>query len=139
MRDERLGSFVSPTVSARALRRIQDEMSARKINQTDLAGLLGWTQSRVSKILNQRINLEVDDLAAICFAINLSIVEAVRDHGLEFLAEMTPSELRILEQLRLMPPHLFDAFATFLNARTSTTIESRGATPRRTRFGRARQ
>jgi transcriptional regulator with XRE-family HTH domain len=75
-------------------------MQRLALNQADLAGLIGWTQSKVSKVLNGETVLTVDDLEALCFGVSLRISEAVRDHGLEFCAEMTPQELRVLEELR---------------------------------------
>jgi transcriptional regulator with XRE-family HTH domain len=75
-------------------------MQRLTLNQADLAGLIGWTQSKVSKVLNGDTVLTVDDLEALCFGVSLRISEAVRDHGLEFSAEMTPQEFRVLEELR---------------------------------------
>lgn len=102
-------------------------MAAKNLNQADVAGRLEWTQSRVSKLLNGKVDLSVDILAALCFAVDVSLVEVVRDHGLEFCAEMTPSELRILERLRQLPPQVFEALMTLLQARTKTLIEGRYA------------
>jgi transcriptional regulator with XRE-family HTH domain len=91
---------MTETVSRRACERIRAEMQRLALNQADLAGLIGWTQSKISKVLNGETDLSVDDLEALCFGVGLRISEAVRDHGLEFCAEMTPQEFRVLEELR---------------------------------------
>lgn len=109
---------MADAVSERARRRLRDEMAAKNLNQADVAGRLEWTQSRVSKLLNGKVELSVDDLAALCFAVDVSLVEVIRDHGLEFCAEMTPTELRMLERLRQLPPPLLEALMMLVNART---------------------
>jgi len=124
--------------SDRAIQRLKDEMERKNLNQTDVAALLGWEPSRVSKILTRKIELKVDDLALLCFALNLSLVEVVRDHGLEFCAEMRPAELRILERLRQLPPHVFEALITLLSVRATTRLEPRSATKKKPIFGRPR-
>lgn len=91
---------MTDSASRRACERIRAEMQRLALNQADLAGLIGWTQSKVSKVLNGETDLSVDDLEALCFGVGLRISEAVRDHGLEFCAEMTPQEFRVLEELR---------------------------------------
>ena len=75
-------------------------MLRRRINQAALADRIGWTQSKVSKVLNGETALCVDDLEALCSGVGLRLTEVVRDHGLEFCAELTPAELRVLEGLR---------------------------------------
>jgi transcriptional regulator with XRE-family HTH domain len=89
--------------SRRACERIRAEMQRLTLNQADLAGIIGWTQSKVSKVLNGETVLTVDDLEALCFGVHVRISEAVRDHGLEFCAEMTPKELRLLDELHRRP------------------------------------
>lgn len=74
--------------------RFREEMARKKISHRDVAGILGWSQSRVSHILNGRVEMSIDDVAEFAFAVGLTIVEAVRDRGLEFCAEMTPTELK---------------------------------------------
>lgn len=110
---------MADAASVRARARIRAEMEKRHLSQRDVANLLGWTQSRVSKNLNARIELGVDDLESLCFAVGISLTESVRDHGLEFCAEMTPTELRILENLRGLPAPERDAIATLLRVKSS--------------------
>lgn len=93
------------TVADRVRVRLLEQMRKQKVSQRDLSGLLGgtragWSHGRVAKILTGRTDLKVDDLAAICFVLDFSIVEALRDRGLEFMAEMTPSELDVLTLMR---------------------------------------
>lgn len=83
--------------------RIREEMAARAIQQRDVAGITGWSQSKVAKILQNQMVLTVDILEGFAFALNLSPVELVRDRGYEFCAELTPTELRILQVMRDRP------------------------------------
>lgn len=117
------------TVAARARRRIREEMTRQDLNQSDVAGRLGWTQSRISKALSgHNKTLDVDDLAALCFAVGLSLVEAVRDHGMEFCADMTPTELRVLERYRQLEPAERDAYLTLMRViGPQTRLEERRA------------
>lgn len=116
-------------LAERARARIRDEMSRKKLSQRDVAGLLGgWSQSRVAKLLTGRVEIGLTDLDSLCFAVGLSPVEAIRDHGLEFLAEMTPTELRILERLRQIPKPTVDALIQILDMHKTTRMEQRRAT-----------
>ena len=69
------------TAAQRACARIREEMHRRKLSQVDLANLIGWTQSKVSKVLHGETELTVEDLAALCFGVSLRLTEAVRDQG----------------------------------------------------------
>lgn len=105
-------------------------MSRQKLSQRDLADLLGWkSQSRVAKLLTGRVEFNIDDLEAICFAIGLSVTEAVRDQGLEFCAELTPTELRLLERFRQLQPYQLDAVMTLLDIKGKTRQQERRAAP----------
>lgn len=86
--------------SDRALQRIREEMTERKISQRDLASTLKCSQGRVAKILNGNVNLRVNDLETLAHAVGIRLSEAVRDRGVEFYAEMTPSEVRLLDKIR---------------------------------------
>ena len=120
------------SASIRARARIRAEMETRHLSQRDVAGILGWTQSRVSKNLNARVELGLDDLESLCFAVGITLTEAVRDHGLEFCAEMTPSELRILERIRQLKPDVLQAVMTLIQVNATTRNETRGVTKSRT-------
>jgi transcriptional regulator with XRE-family HTH domain len=96
----------TPPASQRVRLRLKEELAARDISQRELAEILTqqtedeWTQSTVGKVLNGNVELTVDDADAIAKALRLFLTEAVRDRGLEFYAEMTPTELRLLEMIR---------------------------------------
>jgi transcriptional regulator with XRE-family HTH domain len=120
-------SDMADSLSERVRRRLRDEMAAKNLNQADVAGRLQWTQSRVSKLLNGKVDLRLEDVEALCFSVDISIVEVVRDHGLEFCAEMSPSELRILERLRQLPPQVVEALMMLLQTRLKTRVEDRYA------------
>ncbi len=92
------------SLSHRVLARIRHEMRDKKISQPDLAGMLHCSQSRISKILTEAAKLKVDTLGDLCQIVGLAVTEVVRDRGMEFVAEMTPTELRILEHIRGMSP-----------------------------------
>lgn len=102
-------------------------MSRKGLTQRDMAGILGWSQSRISKNLNARIELGLNDLAALCFGVGISLTEAVRDRGMEFCAEMTPTELRLLERVRALSPNQQAAVMTVLHI---TPPEGRRAAPK---------
>lgn len=114
--------------SDRARARIREEMARKNLNQTDLANLLKWTQSRMSKILNGRTEMGVDELSELAWAAGISMTEIVRDHGLEFCAEMTPTELRFLERLRQLTPDMRDAYLKTMAVHINTRAEDRRAT-----------
>lgn len=128
------------TLSDRVRERIREEMTAKKLSQRDLAGILEWSQGRVAKLMTGRVKITVDDLAALCFAVSIQPSEAVRDRGLEFFAEMTPTELRILEKLRSADKGYYDAILTILHVRPSLTAERYATKPHPpgAKFGKAR-
>jgi transcriptional regulator with XRE-family HTH domain len=107
--------------------RLREEMDRLDLSQRDVANLLKWSQSKVAHQLTGRVEMSVDDLAELCFALNLNPTEAVRDRGMEFCAEMTPTELRILERIRQLPPPVLAAIMTLLDVRTKTRPEDRHA------------
>ena len=132
-------SEVTAPVARRIRQRLKEEIKARGITQTDLGDALSkltrefWSQSKVGKVLNGHVGLQLDDLAAICEVIGISLAEAVRDRGLEFYAELTPSEVRIIEELRKDPPAKQFVIDT-LHIR-QTRVENPAPTPR-PRLGR---
>lgn len=89
--------------------RLRDTLHARKISQQKLCELLTertgetWHIQRMSKLMNGRLNLRVEDLVLICKAAGISLVEIVREPGREFVSDVTPSELRLLEAIRDHP------------------------------------
>lgn len=115
------------TLSEDVRLRLRDEMTRLELSQRDVAGLLGWSQSKVAHILTGHVVLSVDDLADFCFALGIRITEAVRDRGLQFCAEMTPSEFRTLEKIRQLPPPVLDAVMTLLDVKKKTNAPERHA------------
>lgn len=121
---------------------IREKMRERRLSQREVSDLLGgaangWSQSRVAKLLAGTRELDVDAMESLCFAVGVSVTEAVRDRGLEFCAEMTPTELRVLERVRALPPAVLQALMTMLDIHPSS-IEPRGATKRKEILGKPR-
>lgn len=108
------------TAAARVRQRLRDEMDLRGISQRRLTELINsrvpdnWTQSKLGKVLTGRVELRVEDMDLIASALGISLVEVVRDRGLEFVAELTPTELRLLERLRALSPDERGAILTIL-------------------------
>lgn len=113
-------------LSDRVRARLRDEMSRRAVSQRDLAGLLNTNQSRISKLLNGRTAMDVDDLEEVAVALGLAPTEAVRDQGLEFCSEMTPTELRLFQLLR-KDLRLFALVLEMCEIRTKTNKPERHA------------
>lgn len=91
------------TPAERAVLRIREEMAERRITQRDLSDKLRCSQGRVAKLMNGGLHLRFNDVATLAEAVGITMVEAVRDRGLEFFAELTPDEVRLLEGLRQRP------------------------------------
>lgn len=108
------------SVADRIRHRLKDEMQARGLSQRDVALLITeqtgerWNQADVQKIVSGYIELKMNDLAAIADAIGITLCEAVRDPGREYVADLTPSEVRLLQRLQRRP-EMLDAIMTLLN------------------------
>lgn len=122
----------------RVRQRLKDEKARRHLSERELAQLLSWSQSKVAQKFAGRTPITLDELDALCFALSLAPTEAVRDHGLEFCAEMTPTELRFLERLRQLPPEVRDGLFGLLNVAPHTRLETRGAGKRADRLKKIR-
>lgn len=106
--------------------RLREALYQRQISQRKLAAQLEadtgdtWTQSRLHKVLTGRVELRLDDLARIAAAAGLSLVDLVREPGRELVADLTPTELRLIHALRdhpaIMRP-LVDVVATLTPTR----------------------
>lgn len=134
------------SVAGRVRLRIKEELEARELSQRDLADLISrrstevWTQSRIGKVLKGRVRLCVEDVALIADVLDLPLSEIVRDRGLEFYAEMTPTEVRIIERLR-QRKEVAQALLTVLDIRVPSTGSTGGgkrpdAVPPRRKRGR---
>lgn len=116
-----------PTVTQRILTRIQEEMARLELSQRDVAAFSGLSESKISKLRHGVLDLGLEDAGKLSAAVGLSLTEAVRDRGMEFCAEMTPTEMRFLELLRAMTQADRDAFFQLAGAKVKT--EPRRALP----------
>lgn len=123
------------TPAHKALMRIREEMTERKISQRDLAEALNCSQGRVAKIMGGGVNLRFNDLAILAAAVKLPLVETVRDRGLEFYAEMTPSEVRLLERIR-QRPEVLEGLMQILGMKAPQVPKERPSAPKRNKVGR---
>ena len=117
------------TAAERAILTIREAMTRKGLVQEDLAGFLKCSQSKIAKLLNGRMDLTVNELDRLCFGVGISLVESVRDRGLEFCAEMTPTELRLLESIRQMDPQLRDLLLYFAGIKKATSPERYATDP----------
>lgn len=116
-------------LSERALRRIREEMRAKRISQPDLASMMGTHQSWISKLMTGFADLKLDTLAEICLHLGLPVSEVIRDQGMEWYAEMTPTEKRVFDAYRALTPDEKDLFERLLyRARPAPPVERRHAT-----------
>jgi transcriptional regulator with XRE-family HTH domain len=120
-----------------ARQRIREEMERKDINTRDLAQMLGWSQGKVGHLLTGYTAMGLDELERLCFGIGLSPVEAIRDRGLEFCSEMTPTQLRILQRVQQLPKYE-DAILTLLDVRHHTVPQGRRAAAHRPPPGKAK-
>jgi len=104
-------------------------MAEKHYTQRDVAGLTGWSQSRIAKVLSGRTAIDIDELGEFCAAIGLSLVETVRDPGMEFVADLAPLELRVLERFRAIDPKLQEAVLTILNVKKPTAPQRYATDP----------
>lgn len=118
-----------PRLSEQVRIRLREEMAVKDMSQRDVAGILTWSQSRVAHLLNGRVEMSIDDLAEFAQALGLSPTEVVRDRGMEFVAEMTPSEMRFLERLRQLTQLQRDGLMVLLHITTTTQAQERRAAP----------
>lgn len=114
-------------IGDRVRHRLREEMARLKRGQQDIADLVQWTQSRVAQKLTGRTPITLEELDALAFAVDLPVTELVRDHGLEFCAEMTPTELRVLERFRQLAPDQQHALMTILDVKATTKRQDRRA------------
>ena len=89
--------------------RLRDLLQQRGVSQTELTRRLTratgdeWLIDHVSKLLRGEIRLRVEDVLVMCEVADLSLVELFREPGREFVADLTPTELRLLHALRDHP------------------------------------
>jgi transcriptional regulator with XRE-family HTH domain len=110
----RLNSGAVSRLNDQVRERLREEIARKGLSQRELADQLQWSQSRVAKLLTGRVELSLNDLEGFCIVLQLRPTEAVRDKGLEFCKELTPSTFRLFEQLE-RTPRLLDAFLAIAN------------------------
>lgn len=123
------------TLSEQVLTRLREEITRQDMSQRDLAGLLGWSQSRVAHILNKRVELTVNDMEDFCSVLRIRPTEAVRDRGLEWCADLTPTEHKALLNLQQASEKLRSHILGILEVKVA---EARRATPRKPILGKPR-
>jgi len=123
----------------RARRRVREELDRKGVTQPDIAGQLQWSQSKVAQKLTGRTPWTLQELESLCFVAGLSPIEAIRDQGLEFCTDMTPTEFRLFERLRQLTPSQLDAVIVLIDVASNTRAqERRAAAPRPKRGPRNR-
>jgi len=101
-----------PLISARIRADLRDRLAHRRLSQRAIAAQASrlldeqWTQSRVHKILTGYVSLHVDDLQVLAHIAGVTLTELVREPGREYVADLTPSELRLLRAVRDNPTTL---------------------------------
>ena len=89
--------------------RLRQMLQDKGISQSRLCQLLTaatgepWLIQRMGKLLNGQILLRVEDLVLMARAADISLVEIVREPGKEFMADLTPSELKMIHTMRDRP------------------------------------
>jgi transcriptional regulator with XRE-family HTH domain len=89
--------------------RLRDLLHTRGVSQTELTRRLckhtgeDWLIDHVSKLLRGEIRLRVEDVLLMCEVSSVSLVELFREPGREFVADLTPTELRLIHALRDHP------------------------------------
>lgn len=117
------------TLNDRVRERLRTEKDRLKLTERDIAGMINWGQSKVAQKLGGRTPITMNELESLCFAMSLAPTEAVRDPGLEFVTEMTPTELRMFERIRKMTADQRAALLVVLNV--APVLEPRRALPKK--------
>ncbi len=129
--------YKSVKASDRARDRLKDEVARQGVSQRDLAKRLqkrdpsdDWTQGRVAKILNGKVKLTVDAAELFAEELGVPVAELFRERGREWSADLSPSELALVERYRSLPSTAQSAATVLLSsAFTSEVIQKRkGAT-----------
>jgi transcriptional regulator with XRE-family HTH domain len=129
---------LSMSLNDRVRERLREIKAEKDVSHRDLAGFTGWSQAKVGQKLLGETEITLDELETLCFALGIQPTEAVRDRGLEFCAEMTPTELRLLELIRRLPRAAYDGLLHFMQVNPKAGAEPRGATKKRDGYGPTR-
>lgn len=98
----------------RVRQRMERWMTITGITQIDFARELKKTQVWLQKILNGKNHVRLRDLDDVAQAMRTTASELVRTDDERYQLELSPTEVRVLEQMRRRP-ELFGAVSTFLN------------------------
>lgn len=115
-----------PTLNDRVREVLRAEKDRQGLTEKDIADFVSWGQSKVAQKLRGRTPITLNELESMCFALSIQPTEAVRDHGLEFVTEMTPTELRLFERIRKLSAEQRTAILTLLHVQEAP---ARRATP----------
>src|SRR5581483_10025706 len=121
------------TLNDRARHRLEVERTRRNLSQRDLGQLLNWSQARVAQKFSGRTPLTLNELESLCDALDMPVLAAVRDAGLDFCAEMTPVELRALKTFRKLQPKQQEALLVLFNIKRASSKSMRPIGMRRAR------
>lgn len=120
-------------LNKRVVARLRDELHRRGKTYPEIAEYLGWGVTKVAFKFTGRTPLTLNELEQLCFAIGLQPTEAVREQGLEYVANMSPTELYVHQQYQLAPKPIAEAIVQILknSASGASEIERRGLTKKR--------
>lgn len=90
---------VMETLNDRVRERLRIEKTRIGITEQDMAEQLEWGYSKVTQKLRGRTPITVNEMAAMCEVLHITPLEVVRDPALEFVTEMSPTELRLFHRL----------------------------------------
>ena len=91
------------------LARFRQLLADKGVSQARLCRLLTertgelWLDQRMGKLLNGKMKLRVEDLVVMAETAGISLVELTRDPSREYVADLTPSELRLIHAMRDFP------------------------------------
>lgn len=120
----------------RVRERVRRWMELTRLPQQEVARELGKTQPWLDKILQGKNSVRLRDLDQIAAAMRATASELVRDETERYTLELTPTEVRMVEQLRRRP-ELLDAVATLLAIRPPRVPDS-SPSPSKSKLGKPR-
>lgn len=133
-------ALIDTPVTRRVVARLRQALEEYDLSHQDVADLLqhDWTRDKVTQKLNRISPITIDELDQLAFAARISTVEAIRDHGYEFCAEMTPLELQIWKKLRELPVEVSQSLLLLLSGSAAPAVERRHASKLHPILGRPR-
>lgn len=107
-------SELEDSAAERVRERLRHWMDVTGIGQREFAAELQKTQVWLQKVLKGENHVRLRDLDQVAFAMRTTAAELVRAKDDRYQLELTPTEVRIIENLRRRPD-AFDALATLLH------------------------